>query len=356
VALRSIAVVRRLLGCAAIVIACGAMGSSHAVAHQPCGTPTFAYGNAGFAGSGLCGPRVGCGFWPGSRICGPWWRGGWRVGGWPDSCGTGGWWSGWPRLGYGGWCGTSRWSGCESVFLSGPGGATFFSGCAVPFPTPFFGWPATWYSGYTVGPWGWYPYAMPAPIGIGPQFGPAGIVPFFGAATPRGAKATETGGAPRAVALRAAVRRVNDAARRRAERLVAQGDRRLRAARADALAAARAAVDAYRRAAVAAPDDPDIRIREALALVALGDSAGADAALERAIAIDGRLASAPPHRDGLPPDPVFGDRPAGAPTPLVERGRALLAEIGRPAAEDVAWLARRWSDRWAGAVAAVASR
>ena len=346
--------VRRLLGGALIVIACGATWDSRAAA-QSCHGPTFAYGNAGFAGSGFSVGRVGCGSWPVGRVCGPWWRGGWRVGGWPDPCG-GGWWSGWPRLGFGGWCGASRWSGCESVYLSGPYGSTFFSGCAVPFVTPFVGWPATWYPGYTVGPWGWYPYAVPAPFGVGPQFGPAGILPFLGAAsTSRAAEGAALGGAPRAVALRGAVRRVGDAARRRAERLVATGDRRLRAARAGVPADARAAVDAYRRAAAAAPDDPDIRIREALALVALGDSAAADAALARAVAIDGRLAAAPSRRDDMPADPVFGDRPAGAPAPLAARGRALLAQIGG-GADETAWLAARWGDRWAGVAPAVASR
>ncbi len=342
---------------AVVAVACAAAWGSLAVAH-PCG-PSFAYGNAGFGAGygGLCGVRSSCGPSWGGRVCGPWWRGGWRVGGWPDACG-GGWWGGWPRPGFGGWCGATRWSGCESVFLSGPGGPTFFSGCTVPFVTgamPSVGWPATWYPGYAVGTWGWYPYAVPAPIGVGPQFGPAGILPFLGAAvTPRATTAAD--GAPRAVALRAAVRRVNDAARRRAERLVATGDRRLREARAGAVADARAAADAYRRAAAAAPDDPDIRIREALALTALGDSGAADAAIARAVAIDGRLAAAPPRRDDLPPDPVFGDRPAGTPAPLVARGRAVLEEIGGAAAADMAWLAARWSDRWAGAASAVASR
>lgn len=340
---------RRLVMTAVFVVAFASVAASGSpAAAQPCHGPTGAFGYACF-GAGSGGGRSFCGPWWGGRVCGPWWRGGWRVGGWPDACG-GGWWGGWPRFGS---CGTTRWSGCETVFLSGPGGATFFSGCTTPVVIggwPCVGWPATWYSGYSVGPWGWTPYAAAAPLGVGPQFGSAGILPFLGvAATPTGGAA----GAPRAVASRASVRRVNDAARRRAERLVATGDRRLRAARAGHVADARAAADAYRRAAAAAPDDPDIRIREALALVALGDANAADAAIARAVAIDGRLAAAPPRREGLSPDPVFGDRPAGAPTPLVARGRALLDEIG---GGDVAWLAARWGDRWGRAASAVASR
>ena len=99
-----------------------------------------------------------------------------------------------------------------------------------------------------------------------------------------------------------------------------------------------------------------IRVREALALVALGDVNAADAALQRAAAIDGRLAAAPPRRGELPPDPVFGDRPVDAPPPLAARGQTLLREIGGVDAAAVEWLAARWSDRWAGNAATVASR
>ena len=363
--------VDRVSRLAVIVVIAWCAAPGREVAAHPCGVPTFAYGNAGYAAgysiSGVRGLGSGCGFWSGGRVCGPWWRGGYnRIGGWPD-CGGGGWWLGRPGLGFGGWYGARRWRGCESVYLSVPscGNATFFSGCVTPFVggcAPVFGgWPTNWYPGYSVGPWGWYPYAVPAPVGVGPQFGPAGILPFLGAATTRTAAGTALAAAtPRASVVaappRPALRLVNDAARRRAARLVATGDRHLRAARMGAPAQARLAADAYRRAANAAADDPDIRIREALALVALGDVHAADAALARATALDGRLAAAPARRGDLPPDPVFGDRPADGRPPLAERGSAILREIGGAEAADVQWLAARWSDRWAVGAAAVVSR
>lgn len=344
-----------------VAIACGATWGGEAAAQ--------AYGNAGYAaGYSIAGVRCnrwGSGFWSSGGVCGPWWRGGCHAGGRP-ACG-GGYWFGWPGLGFGGCQGASSWGGCDSVILAVPpgGGANFFSGRQVPFVTGVVpvvgGWPMNWYPGYAVGPVGWYPVAVPAPVGVGPQFGPAGILPFLGA----DARGAATGGLaaarpafPRHVASRAAAvpRPVNDAARRRAARLVATGDRILREARVDAPAPLRAAIDSYRRAAAAAPDDPDIRIREALALVALGDAGGADAALVRATAIDGRLAGPPPRRGDAVLDPVFGDRPADAPPPFAVRGAAILREIGGADVADVAWLAARWSDRWAGAAAAVARR
>lgn len=354
---------------AAAAVACGMMWG-RAAAAQNCGGPNFAYGNAGYGAgysiSGVGRQRWGDGYWSGGGVCGPWWRGGCHVGGWP-SCGGGGFWFGWPGLGFGGCYGSSRWGGADAVILSVPqgGGATFFSGRQVPFVTGVVpvvgGWPTNWYPGYAVGPWGWYPYAVPAPVGVGPQFGPAGILPFLGAdargVANGGLAAAPPQGARQVAAARVpAPRLVNDAARRRAARLVATGDRHLRETRANTPARARAAVDAYRRAAAAAPDDPDIRVREALALVALGDANAADAALVRATAIDGRLAAAPPRRGDAPPDPVFGDRAAGAPAPLAARGAALLREIGAADEAGVEWLAARWGDRWAGAAAAVARR
>ena len=108
-------------------------------------------------------------------------------------------------------------------------------------------------------------------------------------------------------------------------------------------------------------DDPDIHVRQALALVALGRFEQAEAALDRAVAIDGRLAAAPPNRVAGPPDPVFGDRSAGSRSPLADRGRAILDEIAAQAGgdaaatESVARLARRWSDRWPDGLGAVAA-
>lgn len=344
---------------ALVAFACGAIQDREAAAQ--------AFGNAGYAAgysmAGVGSHRWGSGYWSSGGVCGPWWRGGCNLAGGPAA--AGGFWFGWPGLGFGGCQGASSWGGGDSVILSVPpgGGATFFSGRQVPFVTGVVpvvgGWPMNWYPGYAVGPVGWYPVAVPAPFGVGPRFGPAGILPFLGAdagGAARDGLAAARPAVARQVAARVAPRPVNDAARRRAARLVATGDRHLRAARAGVPAGARAAVDAYRRAAAAAPDDADIRIREALALVALGDANAADVALLRATAIDGRLAAAPPRRGDAPPDPVFGDRAADAAPPLAARGTAILREIGGVDAADVEWLAARWGERWAGAAAAVARR
>ena len=344
-----------------VAIACGATWGREAAAQ--------AFGNAGYAaGYSIAGTsfhRRGAGYWSSGGVCGPWWGGGCNLAGGPAA--GGGFWFGWPGLGFGGCQGASTWGGADTVILSVPavGGASFFSGRQVPFVTGVVpvigGWPVNWCPGYAFGPWGWYPYAVPAPVGVGPQFGPAGIFPFLGADArhaPRNAIAAVRPPVARQVAAARVPgpRLVNDAARRRAAGLVASGDRHLRTSRAGVPAGARAAVDAYRRAAAAAPDDPDIRIREALALVALGDVNAVDVALARATALDGRLAAGPMRRGDAPPDPVFGDRAADSPPPLAARGAAILREIGGVDAADVEWLAARWGERWAVPAAAVARR
>jgi hypothetical protein len=159
----------------------------------------------------------------------------------------------------------------------------------------------------------------------------------------------------------ARVRPSNALARLRAARLVAVGDRHLRDANGDP-AVMRRAVDSYRRAAAIAGDQPDTYVREAIALVALDERGQADAALAKAVAIDGRLADAPPAPGSRPSDPVFGDRPAGAVQPLAARGAAVLRQIGAEAATTagddapaLAWLADRWATRFGDGMNTVAA-
>jgi hypothetical protein len=129
---------------------------------------------------------------------------------------------------------------------------------------------------------------------------------------------------------------------------VDQGDRKLIASKGDREGLA-AAASAYRQAAAAAKDDPDIHIRHAIALVALGRSKEADEATSRAVALDGRLSSRPEAID-----------PAATP-PVVARGIAILREIGMAsgdgdavAPETLGMLADRWAGRAAGPLAAIA--
>jgi tetratricopeptide (TPR) repeat protein len=149
-----------------------------------------------------------------------------------------------------------------------------------------------------------------------------------------------------------AVRPSNPAVRDRAAKLVATGDQHLRAALADRTKLQRA-LDAYRRAEKIAADQPDTLLRQAIVLTALDRADDAQAAVKRAIAIDGRLAedSAPAvaAADQPPPDPVFGDRPLGSPTLLAERSAGLIGGIFWNDAGDVGgpnWIADRWSRRW----------
>jgi tetratricopeptide (TPR) repeat protein len=162
------------------------------------------------------------------------------------------------------------------------------------------------------------------------------------------------------------VRASNGAARLRAARLVAVGDRHLRTA-VNAPVKLAAALDAYRRAATIAPDQADTFLRQAIVLTALEREDDAAKAVDRAVAIDARLGHDPKAavaaREQLPPDPVFGDRPDTGPTTLASRSAGLLARIFRdeaagdcpamPAAAN--WIATRWSQQWQGQVNAVAA-
>ena len=346
----------------------------------------FAYGNVGYAAGysvaatrwgwgGWCGPRWGWGYRPCGFVrpfCNPWYAPTFSIG-----C---------PPYGVGGWYGATTFGCADSVYLATPawGGASFFSGSIVPFPyLGAWGYPTTWLPGCYASPGGVIctPYGTPLPggSGFGPVFGPAGVLPFLGvtastmgsagavaspavvaarsvpAARPVIAAAARSGGGP-AVVIRAS----GGLARLRAARMVAVGDRHLRAAQADP-ARLQLALDAYRRAAATAQDQPDTYVRQAIALVALGRRELADAALDRAVAVDGRLGTRAAAPANLPADPVFDGRPAGGPDLLAQRGAAILREIGTQSGDDavadraVAWLADRWSDRWQAAANVLAA-
>lgn len=297
-----------------------------------------------------------------------------------------------PRFygGWGGWYGGTRFVYGDSVYLGGPFGG-FFSGAVSSYVIgprwcgPAYGWgacyglPCTYYPypcGY--GGWGCTPIVV-SPFGgsIAPVYGPAGVLPFMGLSANTPARAAAAGPvAPPApqlalgraaggdVAPAIAIRSSNGAARLRAARLVAIGDRHLRAA-VQVPAKLSAALDAYRRAATIAPDQADTFLRQAIVLTALERPDDAEKAVGRAVAIDARLGddatAAVAAQDRLPPDPVFGDRPDGSPTTFSSRTASLLTRIFReePAADGPAganWIATRWSQQWQRQVNAVAAR
>jgi hypothetical protein len=316
-----------------------------------------------------------------------------------------------PRF-YGGWYGGTRVFYSNSMYLGGPWGG-FYSGSIGPrWFAPYscgpfwgggFGWPCT---SYPVAYPGWCGYGFGyspivlSPYGgsIAPVFGPAGV-PSLGLAAnastptqtmtaaptaiaaavplPRAPASPAAGRSPvlaRLAALRGAtpatiaIRASNGDARLRAARLVAVGDRHLRAA-VDNPAKLAAALDAYRRAATIAPDQADTYLRQAIALSALDRSDDAARALDRAVVIDARLGEDPTAaaaaRGALPPDPVFGDRADAGPMTLTSRSRDLLGRIfsdgGRPARAAAGnWIANRWTREVggpaAGQVEAIAAR
>jgi hypothetical protein len=191
----------------------------------------------------------------------------------------------------------------------------FFSGGIVPWPVP---------------------YAVPIPYAV-----PA---PWLGRAAPPSVPRTSTA-RPASVAGAS-----SPSARTRGLRLVAEGDRHL-ADSGGKHASLLKAASAYRKAAATVKDDPDIHIRHAIALAAVGRREEADAAVKRAEAIDGRLAM------GL----ADGGDPS-APSPIVARGMAILREVGASfegdeptVAETIAVLADRWTGRQSGPLAAIAA-
>jgi len=304
--------------------------------------PTFGYGNVGYSAGysftqvgGWCGSQVGWG-------CRPW---GWRRWCAPPVYGYGygyGCSYGWPA-----WYGTTWFPSCGSVWMGSPLGGSFFSGAVVPYPT--------------IG----YPVIVPGFASTTPAAPAFTAVASMQPAPPAGRLVATIRDlrAGREAAVAATIPRAsNAAARLRAARLVAVGDRHLREADGDQ-ASLRRAVDAYRRASTIAADQPDTFVRQAIALVALGDRTQADAALARAAAIDGRLANVPPSRDGGATDPVFGGRAAGSLPPAVARGQAILRQIAGQAGPEgdaggpaVARVAARWAERFGAGNAAVAVR
>jgi hypothetical protein len=370
---------RRFVVLVAVAVATAGFVPRLARADASCAAGGF--GNAGFAagygtsvtrwgcglgsGRGWCAPRtagwcvppVAAGCWRPPlcmpRSCQPWWGPSW-CGPVARPC-----WPSWCGPGWGGW-GSTTVIGRDSVFLAVPsgGGGFFFSGGIR--PVPWCGWPTNWMPTWGVPSWGgaWWGGSTFAPVGFGPQFGPAGVMPFVGAAA-------ASGSPRRIIASRPAVAPIAKAAnaqtRQRAAKLVATGDGHLRAAAEDPARLA-AAVDAYRRAAAIVRDDPDLFVRQALALDAQGRRDQAGLALARAVAIDGRLGKAAPVAVAVhQPDPVFGDRPAGSPGPLEARGLAVLRQIGadQPGAFNaggmLARLAADWSTRFGGEARAVAA-
>lgn len=313
------------------------------------------------------------------------WHGRWRAGCWGFGSRP---WCG-PVIApgfYGGWGGSfgvTRFAVTDSVFLGGPCGGffsggirsyTFSPGWCGPVWGGCYGWPA--FAPYG---WGWQPVVAPPFVRwIAPVYGPRPVVGLgFVAAQPASpalgfenrqllARAQEAAPAARPTVRQPSrpvvARSSNGLSRLQAGKLVAIGDRHLRAAVNDPTKL-RAALDAYRRAAVVAPDLPETFLRQAIVLTSLDRGAEADRAIERAVAIDGRLGSDPQAALAAagqrPPDPVFGERPDSGPMGLPARSRELLARIftprpddGRPAhagehpphaAPGLNWIADRWT-------------
>ncbi len=358
----------------------------------------------GFAGFGHCGVGpVGWGGWCGPRVggfaCGPGWGyagPGFGWGGcWPAfgsvSYGTGfafggtRFWSGSTILGVPFWGG--GWGGCAPVWGGPVWGAPVFAGsfCGGPFwggPAfggPWWGVPAwrspvsAWYGGWMAGPargwnvgpaWGWnIPFAAAQPAVVpfaaapfpavgGPRLnvarGPARPVAVQLAELPEAPRGGRAGVGVPAIdpSVEKAIRTSNAPSRARAARLVKAGDKHLRDAVDDPKRLAKA-IDAYRRAAAITADQPDIFLRQAIALTAAGKREAAASALARAVAIDGRLADADGGRIAGLPLAV----PAGV-TALDVRSGKLVDRIfaERREAADANWIARRWADRGAAPV------
>jgi hypothetical protein len=310
------------------------------------------------------------------------WRGGYRFG-WRPFCG--------PRYsysysyGYSGcfapawspawnWCGPRVFSySCYTPYVYGCYPYSYNLGCS-----PYWGW-----NGWGCGPFAYNPVCLPS--SFAPVYGPAGVFPYLGLAsneTVAQPAAVVTSTPPRPLVLASAareapafptpagrvsgttiVRASSTEARMRAGKLVAIGDQHMQAAIGDRGRLPKA-LDAYKRAATIAADQPDTFLRQAIALAAMDREEASDAAVARAVAIDARLGDDPrAARDAakrLPPDPVFGDRPAGGPTVLAARTGGLLARIFRDeagiAGDDGNWIAARWNARFGGPEARLAAK
>jgi len=343
----------------------------------------FGFGHGGFGPGGF--GQCGFGGWGGGGLgCGGIWGGNWGGYGWGVPCwpvignvsyGTGfavggtRFWSGTTVFGvpaFGGWGGCApvwgapAWGGCAPVWGGGWGapvwGAPVWGGGWGGMP---FGGVGAWYGGWNRGPaWGW---------NRGPARGwnrgpaPGWAIPFASAA-PISRLPVGRGhlGAPAIdAAVEVAIRTSNAPARARAARLVALGDRHLRAA-VDQPAKLAKAIDAYRRAASIAPDQPDTFLRQAIAFTAAGKGTAAATAVGRAVAIDPRLAEGGSEK-GVGIGGAFAGRaPADAAPPLAARSSKLLTRIfadskATPEAPAENWIANRWLGLDAGPVM-VASR
>lgn len=367
-----------------LALAIGLAGAGRAASARPPFAAGVGWGGgfgvarvAGIGGGwrgGFAGPGFAVGFRRGVGFGGCWPAASWN-GCWPGAWGYGGC---WPVMGTA-WCGTGfavggtrfwsgstffgvpAWGGCAPAWCGPNWGAPGW--CAPNWCAPAFcgGGVSAWYGGWTVGPArGW---------NVGPARGwnlpCAAVAPRRPAAVQLAGQAPAgnafggrdaLGGALIDAAVARTIRTSSADARARAARLVKLGDGHLRDA-VDAPTRLAKAIDAYRRAAAIAPDQPDIHLRHSIALVAAGKRAAADAAIARAVAIDGRLAEPAAGADagGL-------DRLAGLPAPaaLDVRGGKLLARIldaGAPAGGTAAgtWIARSWTARQ-GAGVLVASR
>jgi hypothetical protein len=391
--MRRCAFTRRLFYGLFLIAAC-AIGSQPREArafhgHQGGCHGGFGFGHGGFGPGGF--GQCGFGGWRGGGFgCGGNWGGyGWGVPCWPVignvSYGTGfafggtRFWSGTTVFGvpaFGGcgpvW-GAPAWGGCGPAWC-----APVWGGCGPVWGAPAwcapvwgggwggpgwigggwggarFGGVGAWYGGWSRGPaWGW---------NRGPARGwnrgpaPGWAIPFAGAA-PIGRLPVGRGhlGAPAIdAAVEVAIRTSNAPARARAARLVALGDRHLRAA-VDEPAKLAKAIDAYRRAASIAPDQPDTFLRQAIAFTAAGKGTAAAAALGRAVAIDPRLAEGGRGKGVGIGGAFVGRAPADAVPPLAARSSKLLTRIfadstATPEAPAENWIANRWLGRDAGPV------
>ncbi len=191
-------------------------------------------------------------------------------------------------------------------------------------------------------PVAYVPYSVPVPYSF--------PMPWLGAngagGVGRGVTALPRRSLPSQSSLRLAS---PPSARTRAARLVAEGDRQLVESGGNRQALS-AAVATYGRAASTSKDDPEIHLRHAIALAVVERRSEADAAIGRAVALDGRLD--PRNQQGADPS---------APSPLVARGMAILRDIAAnapventAAAETIAVLADRWAGRPSGPLAAIA--
>lgn len=305
------------------------------------------------------------------------WRGGYGFG-WRPFCG--------PRYSYSysyGYSGcfapawTPAWNWCGPRVFSYSCYTPYAYGC-YPYSYNLGCYPS--WNGWGWNGWGCVPFAynpVCLPSSFGPVYGPAGVFPYLGLASNETAAepaAVVASAGPRSDVLASArravpafptpagrvsgstiVRASNTDARMRAGKLVAIGDRHMQAAIADRASLAKA-LDAYKRAATIAADQPDTFLRQAIVLAAMERDEASEAAIARAVAIDARLGDDPrAARDAakrLPPDPVFGDRPAGAPTALAARTGGLIERIFRDDAvgeiADGNWIAARWNARFGG--------